>query len=131
MKRDDETTIQELKDLVVQFREERGWGKHHQPRNLAVSIAVEAAELLEHFQWGEYSEHNKKEVADELSDILSYCLNLADTLDIDIATAYRDKLERAKQKYPTEIFNPDRDDAAEYKRIKTAYRNKKGQDTAQ
>jgi dCTP diphosphatase len=122
MKRDDETTIQELKDLVAQFRDERGWSKHHQPRNLAVSIAVEAAELLEHFQWGEYSTHDKQEVADELADILLYCFNLAGTLDIDVATAYRDKLERAKKKFPTEIFNPGHDDPAEYKRIKAEYR---------
>jgi len=130
MKRDDETTIQELKDLVAKFREERGWAKHHQPRNLAVSIAVEAAELLEHFQWGDYSEHNKQEVTDELSDILLYCFNLADTLDIDVATSYRDKLARAEKKYPTEIFNQDHDDPAAYKRIKADYRSKKQQDTA-
>ena len=123
-KGDADTTVQELKDLAAQFRDERGWGKHHQPRNLAVSIAVEAAELLEHFQWGEYSKHDKQEIADELSDILLYCFSLADTLDIDVATAYRDKLERAKKKFPTTIFNPEHDDAEAYKRIKAEYRQK-------
>jgi hypothetical protein len=55
-KTDNTTSIQELKDAIRTFREERGWGKSRTPRNMAVSIAVEAAELLEHFQWGEYDE---------------------------------------------------------------------------
>ena len=78
---DDETTIQELKDIVAEFRRERGWDKHNTPRNLASSIIVEAAELLEHFQWGEYSHQDKQEIADELADVLSYCFSLAHTLD--------------------------------------------------
>jgi NTP pyrophosphatase (non-canonical NTP hydrolase) len=120
--KDNETTIQELKDIIVQFREARGWGKHHTPRNLATSIMVEAAELLEHFQWGEYSDQDKHEVADELADVLSYCFNLADTLDIDIATVYRAKMERNKKKYPTKLFNPGQDDKETYTRIKAEYR---------
>jgi len=123
-RKDDETTIQELKDLIAEFREERGWGKHHTPRNLATSIMIEGAELLEHFQWGDYSDQNKQEIADELADVLSYCFNLADTLDIDVATVYRDKLSRASKKFPTEIFNPEHDDAEAYKRIKAEYRQK-------
>jgi dCTP diphosphatase len=124
-KRDTETTLQELKDMVVQFREERGWGKHHTPRNLAASIAIEAAELLEHFQWGDYSDGDKQAVADELGDILAYCFNLAATLDIDVTTAYVDKMERVKQKYPVEIFNPEHDDKDAYHRIKQTYRKGK------
>lgn len=119
---DNETTIQELKDLIVQFRDERGWKKHHTPKNLAMSIAIEAAELMEHFQWDEYSVHEKQEVADELSDVLLFAFGLADALDIDIATSYRDKLQRAAKKFPTAIFNPEHDDAEEYIRIKKAYR---------
>ncbi len=122
MKHDDETTLQELKELVIQFSQERGWRKHHTPRNLATSIIVEAAELLEHFQWGDYSETSKQAVADELSDVLTYCFNLAATLDIDISTAYRDKLERAKKKFPTEKFNAAQDNTEEYHRIRRAYR---------
>jgi len=90
-----------------------------------MSIAIEAAELMEHFQWDTYSLHDKKEIADELSDILAYCFNLADTLDIDIATAYKDKLKRVAQKYPTHLFNPEHDDPKEYSRIKKSYRHGK------
>jgi dCTP diphosphatase len=123
MKRDDETTIQELKDLIIHFQKERGWGAHHTPRNLATSISIEAAELLEHFQWGEYSDNNKQAIADELADILSYCFNLAATLGIDVATAFRDKVARVAEKYPTSIFNPEStDNKADYNRIKQAYR---------
>ncbi len=122
--KDDQTTIKELKDLVIKFRDERGWAKHHQPQNLAMSISIEAAELLEHFQWGDYNQGDKQQVADELSDILAYCFNLAQTLDIDVATAYRDKLERASQKFPVEIFNPEHDDAKAYRQIKADYRSK-------
>ncbi|HLZ15068.1 MAG TPA: nucleotide pyrophosphohydrolase [Candidatus Saccharimonadales bacterium] len=123
--RDDTTTIQELKNLIVRFRDERGWRTHHSPKNLAMSIAIEAAELMEHFQWDDYSGANKQDIADELSDVLLYCLNLADVLDIDVATAYRSKLQRAIEKYPTTIFSPDHDSAEEYVRIKKAYRAKK------
>ena len=124
MKRDDQTTIQELKDLVAKFRDERDWAKHHSPKNLTMSIAIEAAELMEHFQWDEYSKHELQDIKDELADVLAYCFNLADTLDIDIATAYRDKLERAAKKYPVELFNADHDDPDTYKQIKASYRDR-------
>ncbi len=54
MKKDDQTTVQELKTLVAKFRDERGWKEEHNPKNLAMSIAIEAAELMEHFQWTTY-----------------------------------------------------------------------------
>ncbi|HSX35247.1 MAG TPA: nucleotide pyrophosphohydrolase [Candidatus Saccharimonadales bacterium] len=123
-RKDNETTVQELIDIAAEFRRERGWDKHNTPRNLATSIIVEAAELLEHFQWGDYSEQNKQEIADELADVLAYCFGLAYTLDIDVATVYRDKIERAKKKFPVELFNPEQDNKEAYKRIKTEYRQK-------
>ena len=119
---DAHTTIQELKDLVIRFSEARNWGTHHTPKNLAMSIAIEAAELMEHFQWDEYSAHDKQEVADELGDILAYCFNLAARLDIDVASAYKAKLARAEQKYPVSLFNAQQDSPADYARIKKAYR---------
>jgi dCTP diphosphatase len=126
MKKDHETTVQELKELVVKFRDERGWKKEHSPKNLSMSIAIEAAELMEHFQWDTYNKGDKQAIADELADILSYCLNLADTLDIDVATTFRDKLDRAAKKYPLELFNPKRSgNAEEYQNIKKAYRGGK------
>lgn len=119
------TTIQELKDLIVAFRDERGWQKHHTPKNLVMSIAIEAAELMEHFQWDGLSDADKQEVADELADVLSYCLSFADALDIDIATAFRNKLEKTRKKFPVELFNAERASAEDYKRIKQQYRQGK------
>ncbi len=122
---DNETTLQELKELVATFRDERSWGKHHSPKNLAMSIAIEAAELMELFQWDEYTKRNQEKVADELADIMIYCMNFADTLDIDVATVFKDKLRRAAEKYPVELFNDKTDSPDDYHRIKQAYRKKK------
>jgi len=123
-KTDKETSLQELKDLVVRFREERNWGKHHTPKNLAMSIAIEAAELMELFQWDEYTKRNQEKIADELADILIYCFNFADTCDIDIATAFRAKLAVNAKKYPTTLFNKKTDSPDEYHRIKQDYRQR-------
>ena len=125
MKKDDQTTVQELKILVAKFRDERGWKTEHSPKNLAMSIAIEAAELMEHFQWTTYRKDDKQAVADELADVISYCLNLADAMDIDVSTAFRSKLERAAKKYPVELFNPERAGNDEYHKIKKAYRQGK------
>lgn len=122
MKQDRETTVQELKDLIAKFRDERGWKSEHSPKNLSMSIAIEAAELMEHFQWDTYRKDDKQAVADELADILAYCLNLADIMDIDVATTFRDKLGRAAVKYPIDLFNPGRKSNDEYHKIKKAYR---------
>jgi dCTP diphosphatase len=124
-KGDVETTLQELKDLVVRFREERNWGKHHTPKNLAMSIAIEAAELMEHFQWDEYTKRNQEKIAEELADILIYCFYFADTCKIDIATAYRSKLAASSRKYPVELFNEKTDSPDAYHKIKQAYRQQK------
>lgn len=79
---------------------ERDWQQFHSPENLAKSISIEAAELLECFQWN--SEGDREEVADELADILTYALLLADKLDLDPEQIIRAKLERTAQKYPVE-----------------------------
>ena len=124
MKRDDKTTLQELKNIVAKYRDERGWSKHHTPKNLSMSIAIEAAELMELFQWDEYTKRNQDKIDDELADVLIYCFNLAETLGIDISTAFRKKMIKAVEKYPVELFNPDHDNPEDYNRIKQAYRKK-------
>ncbi|HEX7632990.1 MAG TPA: nucleotide pyrophosphohydrolase [Candidatus Saccharimonadales bacterium] len=122
---DNDTTLKELKDLIHQFAEERNWKKHHTPKNLAISIAIEAAELLEHFQWDEYQEANKQQIADELADVLIYAFNFANEMDIDIASTYKQKLTKAVEKYPVGTFNKNSDSREEYFRIKKAYRQGK------
>jgi dCTP diphosphatase len=125
-KRDDETTIQELKELVIQFGRERHWERHHTPKNLSMNIAIEAAELMELFVWDRAGDPDPEDVADELADVLFNVLNFAQSQNIDIATAFMKKLQHTKEKYPTEKFNEAKDDLDEYKRIKKAYRSQKG-----
>lgn len=119
---DAETTLQELKDLVAQFSRERNWGKHHGPKNLAMNIAIEAAELMEHYVWEYDGEPDKQEVADELADIIFNCLNFAATQDIDITKAFMSKFERLQKKYPTTIFNESNGSLDDYQKIKQKYR---------
>lgn len=125
VKTDSTTTIQDLKDACSVFTKERGWEKHHTARNLVVSIAIEAAELMEHFQWGtEDFESHKQEIAYELADVMNYCMRFAEVTGIDVSTAFYDKLEIIKQKYPTSIFNPKSPGLGEYHNIKKAARRK-------
>ncbi|MBV7339766.1 nucleotide pyrophosphohydrolase [Chloroflexi bacterium TSY] len=105
---DDKTTIDELKEAVADFVDSRNWESFHTPKHLVMSIAIEAAEIMEHFQWltvdesKEYvaNETQRKEVADELADVLIYCLSFADVADIDISTAIRTKLARNEVRFP-------------------------------
>lgn len=124
-KNDNDTTVQELKDLIATFSAERNWGRHHTPKNLAISIALEAAELLEHFQWDEYQNNDRAEIESELADILAYVLNFANVMDIDVATAYRNKMKKINEKYPVEIFNMEKVSKDEFFQIKKKYRQGK------
>lgn len=83
-----------------QFVAERNWQQFHSPENLAKSISIESSELLELFQWSEPS--SIEEVKDELADVLTYCLLLADKYDLDIEKIVLEKLEKTKAKYPVE-----------------------------
>jgi len=86
-----------MEDLI-QFQRERDWKRYHTPENLAKSISIEAAELLEHFQW--QKEYDESEVADELADVLIYCLYMADAMGFDLKDIIYRKMEKNAQKYP-------------------------------
>jgi len=86
----------ELREFVA----ERDWAQFHSPENLAKSISIEAGELLEEFQWGEPAD--EQAVRDELADVLTYCLLLADRLGADPAEIVRTKLEKTRAKYPVD-----------------------------
>ncbi len=86
------------KDKIVQFTKDRDWDQFHTPENLAKSISIESAELLECFQWG--SDFNKDEVIDELADIVNYCILLSDKLNVDLEAIVLNKLEKNNIKYP-------------------------------
>lgn len=91
---------QELLEALRQFVAERNWQQFHTPENLAKSISIESAELLELFQWSEPS--NIDEVKDELADVLTYCILLADKYDVDVEKIVLEKLEKTKAKYPVD-----------------------------
>ena len=74
--------MEELMNNLIKFQSERNWKQFHTPENLAKSISIEAAELLEHFQWNK--DYEKQDVVDELADVLTYCLFMVDALDVDV-----------------------------------------------
>jgi NTP pyrophosphatase (non-canonical NTP hydrolase) len=109
---DSTTTVTELRELVRSFVDARDWRQFHSPKNLAMSLAIEAAELMEHFQW--ISAENSREIAadptqltevsDELADVLCYALAMANEMGIDLSTAIRSKMKKNEMKYPAEDF---------------------------
>lgn len=109
---DKETSVADLKDAVRSFVHERDWEKYHNPKDLAESICIEAAELLQLFQWvspvevsGYQNDPSKQErVKEELADVLIYCLSMANTMKIDLTTTIMSKLETNKKKYPKEQY---------------------------
>jgi NTP pyrophosphatase (non-canonical NTP hydrolase) len=108
---DAKTTIGELRRAVHQFTSERDWDAYHTPKNLAMSIAIETAELMEHFQWLTIEEskmliHNdsaRAEIADELADILIYALSFSNSTGIDISDAISRKLDRNQTRFPVDV----------------------------
>jgi len=109
MQSDATTSINELKEMVRQFINERDWEKYHTPRNIAVSVTLEAAELLEHFQWTPPADDGidqKKlhEIGEEMADVMAYLLSLANVLKIDIASTMQEKMQKNRKKYPSERF---------------------------
>jgi NTP pyrophosphatase (non-canonical NTP hydrolase) len=85
---------------VRRFVAERDWKQFHTPENLAKSISIESAELLELFQWG--SDADESDIKDELADVLTYCILLADQYGLDPYALVNKKLEKTKEKYPVE-----------------------------
>ena len=92
--------MDDIKKELLIFQKERDWKKFHTPENLAKSISIEAAELLEHFQW--QKEYDENEVADELADVLIYCLYMADAMDFDVKKIILNKMEKNALKYPVD-----------------------------
>jgi NTP pyrophosphatase (non-canonical NTP hydrolase) len=98
---DSTTSIDDVKASVRKFVEERDWQQYHSPRNLAGSISIEAAELLELFQWGEELDAGKrKRLEEELADVIIYCLSMANSMDLDVSEIIAEKLRLNAEKYP-------------------------------
>ncbi|MDD4267601.1 MAG: nucleotide pyrophosphohydrolase [Pirellulaceae bacterium] len=110
--RDAETTVAQLRRIVDAFVAERDWGQFHTPKNLAMSLAIEAAELMEHFQWltpeqswqAAADAEKKRAIGEELSDVFGYLLALAGALELDLASALVAKMAKNAEKYPIERY---------------------------
>jgi len=109
---DEKTTVKELKEVVHAFVSERDWMKYHDPKNLSMSIAIEAAELLEHFQWVRTDEleqvtsdaETRQQITEELSDILAYVLSFANRMNIDLSDSLNEKMKKNAVKYPADAY---------------------------
>ncbi len=109
---DTETTVGLLRKVVEQFVDQRDWRHFHTPKNLAMSLAIEAAEVMEHFQWLTPEQScevaNRPErlaaVADELADVFCYALAMANELGLDVSKAILAKMAKNEQKYPAEEY---------------------------
>jgi NTP pyrophosphatase (non-canonical NTP hydrolase) len=107
------TSLAAIQQAIREFRDARDWRQFHSPKNLSMSIAIEAAELMEHFQWLTLDEAThlpqqdqtaRQAIAEELADVLIYCFSLADVLDCDLAEIILAKLAKSSQKYPVEQY---------------------------
>jgi NTP pyrophosphatase (non-canonical NTP hydrolase) len=107
---DEATSIADLRELVARFVAARDWQQFHSPKNLSMSLAIEAAELMEHFQWIDIAESRRAAddpaklaaIREELADVLCYALALANELNLDLSAAVRDKIVKNAAKYPAD-----------------------------
>jgi len=90
--------MEKLIEEIKQFNEERDWNQFHSPENLAKSIAIESGELLECFQWN--NNYDKEEVCEKLADVFTYCIMMADKLNVDPEEIILKKLDKTRKKYP-------------------------------
>lgn len=96
---------QETINQVLKFRDDRNWRQFHNPKDLALSISLEAAELLEVFQWSDSDtvcESKKDKIREELADVLNYCILMADACGLDMDEIVCEKIRRNNEKYPVE-----------------------------
>ena len=92
----------ELQKALIHFRDERDWGQFHNPKDLALALSIEAAELNELFLWKRSEEANQDKIKEELADVLAYALLLAGTYDLDINQIVLDKIKKNAEKYPVD-----------------------------
>ncbi len=100
--------INQLTNRILSFINERDWNQFHNPKDLALSLVLESAEVMEHFQWKnneemqEYVKLNKGQIGEELADVLYWVLLMSHDLDIDIVKAFEDKMIKNEAKYPVD-----------------------------
>ena len=109
---DDKTTIKELKEYMADFVGQRDWQQFHSPKNLAIGMAIETGELLEHFQWIDQQASRDvagdalqmEQVKAEVADVFSYILALSDVMGIDLSEAFYEKMKHNEEKYPADKY---------------------------
>jgi len=113
--------IQQLTQLINQFREERDWKQFHKPKDMVISLMLEASEVAELFQWKTEEEmeamrtpQGNEDLADELSDVLAYLLQIAHDHNIDLKEAFLRKMEKSAKKYPIEKARGNKKKYTEY-----------------
>ena len=94
--------LEELRQAIVKFTQERDWDQFHNGKDLALALSIEAAELNEAFLWKEAKDVNIDKVKEELADIFNYAIQIADKYDLDIKQIVLDKIRRNAEKYPVE-----------------------------
>lgn len=101
-------SLEEMKRQILAFRDARDWKQFHNPKDFAISLSLEAAEVLEHFQWKKaeevekYVKDHKDDIADELADVLYWVIAMGEMLDIDLSEAFTKKMKKNEKKYPVE-----------------------------
>ncbi len=104
----DDATLSELQEMMLRFRDERDWKQFHNPKDMAIGLCLEAAELLELMHWKqgealqEQIDHRRGEIADELADLLGWVLLMANDFGVDLAASYKEKMIKNAEKYPVE-----------------------------
>lgn len=92
----------DLQKALIEFRNERDWSQFHNPKDLALALSIEAAELNELFLWKHHDEANKEKVKEELADIFAYAILLAEKYDFDINEIVTSKIQKNGEKYPVD-----------------------------
>ena len=112
---------QETIDMVLKFRDDRNWRQFHNPKDLAISVSLEAAELLEIFQWSAddlVCEKKIDKIREELADVLNYCILMADACGLDLDEIIQAKVKRNSEKYPVELAFGNKEKYTEHKKYK-------------
>jgi len=120
---DNKTTIEEIKTDVKRFIDERDWEQFHNPKDVAIALSVEAAEVLEHFTFKSQEQvkeiladpKKKEAIQDELGDCIAYLTDLARVCDIDLAKAYEEKIKKTAKKYPIDLVKGKNNKYTDYK----------------
>ncbi len=110
---DESTTVAQLRELIARFVRARDWEQFHDPKNLSIAIATEAAELMEHFRWIKNDPsrelvddpEQRRAIEEEVADVLAFTLAFANSANIDLSKALHDKMERNARKYPVDEYH--------------------------